>query len=208
MRQHKQKCGPDMNYSLRACTDTPQSVTYPEVLPGSSRLADHQPDQSTRYVGPLQTLRRVSGRLSKFFHGREKLEVAQPRRLLVVDDEESICFSMKEYFTHHGFTVETASEVEQAERMIRQGQYEVIIQDLRLGTTANPDGLDIIRLTHECSPETRIVVLTAYGSSEVETEAKESGADAFLRKPQPLSQVAQVVRGLLESPRRWAIPQH
>src|SRR4030095_4260202 len=155
---------------------------------------------------PLQTLRRVSGRLSRLFHSREhKVEVA-PRRLLVVDDEESICFSMSEYFTHHGFSVETASEVEQAERMIKSGNYQVIIQDLRLGDTKNPGGLNMIRLAHEYSPDARIVVLTAYGSRDVETEAKASGADAFLRKPQPLSQVAQVVRGLIESPRRRADP--
>jgi len=197
-----------MTYSLRAFTETPDSVAYPEVLPGFSQLAERQSDQSLRYIGPLQKLKHVSGRLSKFFHGRERIEEVVQRRLLVVDDEESICFSMKEYFTHHGFAVEIASEVEEAERMIRRGSYEVIIQDLRLGTSANPDGLDMIRLAHECSPETRIVVLTAYGSSEVESEAKESGADAFLRKPQPLSQIAQVVRGLLESPRRWALPQH
>ena len=136
---------------------------------------------------------------------REKVE--EPlRRLLIVDDEEAIRFSMHEYFTHHGFSVETAEEVEQAERVIKAGKFEVIIQDLRLGTTKEPDGLTIIRLAHEYCPETRIVVLTAYGSNEVEIEAKASGADAFLRKPQPLSQVAQVVRGLLESPRRWAAP--
>jgi len=34
------------------------------------------------------------------------------RRLLVIDDEESICFSMADYFTQHGFSVETASEIE------------------------------------------------------------------------------------------------
>jgi len=45
------------------------------------------------------------------------------------------------------------------------------------------------------------VVLTSYGSPEIEAEARTAGADAFLRKPKPLSQVAQVVQGLIESPR-------
>jgi CheY-like chemotaxis protein len=53
----------------------------------------------------------------------------------------------------------------------------------------------------------KIVVLTAYGSAEVEDEAKRCGADAFLRKPKPLSQVAQVVEGLLESPPKQAVGQ-
>jgi len=191
-----------MKYSLRAFADALDTFSFFENTPES--IAQLAPTQKFS-LNPLPTLRRVSGRLTQLLHGREK--PAEPkRRLLVVDDEESIRFSMEEYFTHHGYAVETAQEVEQAERMIKTGKFEVIIQDLRLGTTKNPDGLTIIRLAHEFSPETRIVVLTAYGSHEVEAEAKASGADAFLRKPQPLSQVAQVVRGLIESPRRWAAP--
>jgi DNA-binding NtrC family response regulator len=155
--------------------------------------------------GPLQTLKRVSGRLRKFFHGHDSVPRSAPR-LLVVDDEESICFSMKEYFSHNGFIVDTASDVEEAERLIAQGSYKVIIQDLRMGPSRDHDGLRIVRMVHSRNPETRIVILTAYGSSEIEDEARLLGADAFLRKPQPLSQVAQVVRGLIESPRRTPPP--
>ena len=126
-------------------------------------------------------------------------------RLLVVDDEESICFSMSEYFSLQGYKVDTAREVEEAERLIESTDYKVVIQDLRLGATRNPDGLDIIRMIREQYPRTRIVVLTAYGSAEVEDEARRCGADAFLRKPKPLSQVAQVVQGLIESPPKQVV---
>jgi len=194
-----------MTQSLYVCAGTLHLSSYFENSAKFAQLVEPQNNQSFVSLSPLETLKKVSGRLMGFLHGREKVEEPR-RRLLVVDDEESICFSMQEYFTHHGYNVETAKEVDQAERLIKAGKYEVIIQDLRLGTTKNPDGLDIIRLAHECSPDTRIVVLTAYGSAEVELEAKASGADAFLRKPQPLSQVAQVVRGLIESPRRWVAP--
>jgi DNA-binding NtrC family response regulator len=126
-------------------------------------------------------------------------EVLTPR-LLVVDDEESICFSMSEYFSLQGYRVDTAQEMEEAEKLIEATEYKVVIQDLRLGTNRNPDGLDMIKLIRDQNPETRIVVLTAYGSVEMEDEARRCGADAFLRKPKPLSQVAQVVQGLIESP--------
>ena len=126
-------------------------------------------------------------------------------RLLVVDDEESICFSMSEYFSLHGYRVDTARELEEAEKLIEATEYKVVIQDLRLTTTRNPDGLDIIKMIRSQNPQTRIVVLTAYGSSEMEDEARRCGADAFLRKPKPLSQVAQVVQGLLEAPPKQAI---
>lgn len=108
---------------------------------------------------------------------------------------------MAEYFIHHGFEVDTASEIDQAERLINDSEYEVIIQDLRLGTPKYTAGLDIIRFTKQHSPDTKIIVLTAYGTAEIEDLARRTGALAFLRKPQPLSHVAQVVRGLMESPR-------
>jgi len=149
-------------------------------------------------------LKTVSGRLRELFRGREQNSQnaeSVPRKLLVVDDEESICFSMSEYFSQHGFKVDTAREIEEAESLLKKTEYKVIIQDLRLGATRHPDGIEIIKMVHQRNPDTRIVVLTSYGSPEAEAEARNAGADAFLRKPKPLSQVAQVVQGLIESPR-------
>jgi len=155
----------------------------------------------------MLTLKRVSGRLRELLLGRAQAGAVTDRtkpgstKLLVVDDEESICFSMREYFSQHGFKVDTAREIEEAEGLIKGTDYQVIIQDLRLGVDQRQEGIEIIKLVHEQNPETRIVVLTSYGSPEVEAEARRAGADAFLRKPKPLSQVAQVVQGLIESPR-------
>lgn len=119
--------------------------------------------------------------------------------LLVVDGEESICFSMKEYFTLQGYEVDTARELDEAERLVETKDYDVVIQDLRLGPALHPDGMELIDFVHEKDPLTRIIVLTAYGSAEMEEEAVRKGADAFLRKPKPLSHVAQVIQGLIES---------
>jgi two-component system nitrogen regulation response regulator GlnG len=155
---------------------------------------------------PLAKLKKVSGRLRRILSSHVESVNSEPRlpRLLVVDDEQSIRFSMSEYFGLHGFTVDMAREVEEAERLIETTDYSVTILDLRLGTTRNADGLEIVKLVHEKSPKTRVVVLTAYGSAEMEDEARRCGADAFLRKPTPLSQVAQVVQGFIESPPKRA----
>ena len=120
-------------------------------------------------------------------------------RLLVVDGEESICFSMREYFTMHGYHVDTAQELGEAERLVETTVYDVVIQDLRLGPGLRPDGLEMIKFIRSQNNHTRIIVLTAYGSAEMETIALEYGADAFLRKPKPLSDLAQVIQGLIES---------
>ena len=156
----------------------------------------------------MLNLKRVSGRLKELLlRGRGQTDRVETgaQNLLVVDDEESICFSMREYFSQHGFKVDTAREMEEAEGLIKATEYRVIIQDLRLGQARRPDGIEIIKLVHERNPDTRIVVLTSYGSPEAEAEARSAGADAFLRKPKPLSQVAQVVHGLIESPRSRSI---
>jgi len=152
------------------------------------------------------TLKKVSGKLRQIWHGRPEKASPDPQipRLLVVDDEESICFSMSEYFSLHGYRVDTACELDEAEKLIEATEYKVVIQDLRLSETRNPDGLDIIKMVRGHNAQTRIIVLTAYGSAEMEDEARRCGADAFLRKPKPLSQVAQVIQGLLESPTRQA----
>lgn len=155
---------------------------------------------------PFGTLKKVSGRLKQMWLGRDERsqrETPVPR-LLVVDDEESICFSMSEYFSLQGYKVDTASELEEAEKLLDATTYKVVIQDLRLTMTNSQDGLDMIKLIRAHNPQTRIVILTAYGSAEVEDEARRCGADAFLRKPKPLSQVAQVVQGLIEAPPRHA----
>lgn len=150
----------------------------------------------------MRKLKSVSGRLRRLFRGSNDAAATQVTpHLLIVEDEESICFSMREYFSQHGFKVDVAREVEEAEALIANTEYEVIIQDLRLDFTRRPGGIEIIKLVHDRAPKTRIVVLSSYGSAEIEETARRAGAHAFLRKPKPLSQVAQVIHGLIESPR-------
>ena len=180
-------------------------LTY-ALVTGSKTITAPAPGAETVKPNPFGTLKRVSGRLKKLWVGREEnshKDVPMPR-LLVIDDEESICFSMSEYFSLHGYRVDTAQELDEAEKLIGSREYKVVIQDLRLTATRNADGLGIIKMIRGQNPFTRIIVLTAYGSSEMEDEARRCGADAFLRKPKPLSQVAQVVQGLLESPPKHA----
>ena len=106
---------------------------------------------------------------------------------------------MEEYFTLHGYHVDTAQELGEAERLVEEKHYDVVIQDLRLGPVLKPDGLEMIKFIRRHNSHTRIIVLTAYGTLEMEKEALKYGANAFLRKPKPLSVLAQVIQGLIES---------
>ena len=114
-----------------------------------------------------------------------------------MDDEEPILFAMREYFTTKGYAVDCARETSEVEALIADNDYSLAILDLRLSGTHGNEGLDIIELVRAQSPQTRIILLTAYGSREIEAEARRRGADAFLHKPKPLSEVAKIASGLM-----------
>jgi DNA-binding response OmpR family regulator len=118
-------------------------------------------------------------------------------RILVVDDEESICLAMKDYLEHRGHEVDCASRLAEAEGLLTPGRYAIVIADLRLSATEPNGGLRLLRRVRELSPKTRTVLLTAYGSPEAESEARRMGVDALLAKAGGMREVASVVRGLL-----------
>ncbi|MBZ5526576.1 MAG: response regulator [Acidobacteriia bacterium] len=119
-------------------------------------------------------------------------------RALFVDDQEVILFAMREYFTSLGYEVECAGELGEAVGLVRERDYSVVIADLQLTGSGCTEGLDLVRAVREKSRATRVIMLTAYGSPEVEAEAKQCGVDVFLHKPQPLAEIARLAKLLLE----------
>ena len=118
-------------------------------------------------------------------------------KILVIDDEASICFAMSEYFNTLGYEVDCAQQIEEAESLLTLNYYSVIIADVRLAGVRDTGGIQIIKLARQLCPATKSIVLTAYGSTELEAEARAYGADAFLHKPRPLAEVARIVSGLV-----------
>ena len=118
-------------------------------------------------------------------------------RVLVLDDEPAILAAMGTYLRRQGYVVDCAKDRTEAERQLAAHEYACLIADVRMGDTVNAEeGLEIVSAVRERHPRTRIVVLTAYGTREVESEARRRGADAFLHKPKLLRDVADVVARL------------
>ncbi len=122
--------------------------------------------------------------------------VSEQRRLLIIDDEAAIRFALSDYFRECGWEVDAAAEKEEAEALLAHTEYAVVIADLRLTGIFGVEGLDIIELSRHLWPATRVVLLTGYGSPEIEAEARRRGADALLHKPLPLPELERVVSGL------------
>ena len=119
------------------------------------------------------------------------------RRILLVDDEQAILFPIARYFKALGCTVEKAEEPEEAVGLLRTRAYDLVILDLRLTRFGNADGLRVLQDLRERGESTSVIILSAYVSPEVEEEAVRLGANAVLRKPQSLADLAQVALGLM-----------
>jgi CheY-like chemotaxis protein len=122
-----------------------------------------------------------------------------PPRILVVDDQTSILFAMSEYLAAHGYVVDCALDDVEAMTLLGRHAYRVVIVDLRLTPARDDDGLDVLSFVHDHCPQTRTILLTAYGSPAVETDARRRGADVVLYKPQPLQGIARIVDELLSA---------
>lgn len=126
-----------------------------------------------------------------------KIGAASPR-LLLIDDEESILFAMWDFLTRHGYDVDQARNRREAENLLTSGEpYALVIADLRLDVSDPRGGLRLLRRAREISPRTRTILLTAFGSPDVEAELAALGADRLLSKPLPLDRVAHEVDLLL-----------
>lgn len=119
------------------------------------------------------------------------------QRILVVDDEEPIRFALEAYFTDQGYDVDCAGELDQAEALLAERSYAALIADVRLTGIDGTEGLSLAATARAQRPETCVVLLTAHGSHEVVAAARQLRVHAFLHKPKPLAEVAQIVTGLL-----------
>jgi DNA-binding response OmpR family regulator len=126
-------------------------------------------------------------------------------RLLIVDDEEAILFAMRDYFTFQGYEVDCARTVAEAENLLRLACYAAVVADLCLTGSAGYEGLDVLRKARACSQSCRTVLLTAFGTADLEREARRNGVDLFLHKPQPLPLIQQQLLALSSGPAKMSI---
>ncbi|HEX8618102.1 MAG TPA: response regulator [Thermoanaerobaculia bacterium] len=119
-------------------------------------------------------------------------------RILIVDDYQPILFSMRRYLTAHGFEVHCASEKEEAAALIAHTSYAAVVVDLRLTSTSENEGLEIVRIVKSHDARTPVVMLTAYSTAAIEAEALRLGAAAVLHKPLPVADILALTTRMIE----------
>ncbi len=110
--------------------------------------------------------------------------------ILIVDDEKQLTLSIVEFLeddfgTHGVFSVEDAIDY------LGKNDVDLIITDVKL---PGKDGFDLLLWGRENKPETKILMMTAYGSPELKKKAKKNGAILYTEKPLDLSQLRRILK--------------
>jgi two-component system response regulator PilR (NtrC family) len=119
-------------------------------------------------------------------------------RVLVVDDERSMRDLLAIMLRKNGYEVTLAEGGEAALGALRTGGFDLIITDLRMRKV---DGLAVLKASKELSPQTVVLVITAYASTETAVEAMKLGAYDYITKPFKLEEIRLTIDKALERKR-------
>jgi len=119
----------------------------------------------------------------------------QSSRVLIVDDEIAIRFSLTEVLRNEGYNVTAVESGEAALQQIEKQEFDLVLLDLRMKGIGGIEVLNSLRSLH---PDTCVIVLTAHASLETAVEALRQGAHDYLFKPCKTDQLRRSVRKGLE----------
>jgi len=122
-------------------------------------------------------------------------------KILVVDDEDTLRYFLRLHLEDKGYHVSEAANGQTALRLIAHNTFEVALLDLQL---ADMNGLEIMRHLRKITPDTSVIILTAYATVDSAIEALRQGAHDYLTKPYNTEELlASVADGIA---RRAAAP--
>ncbi len=116
------------------------------------------------------------------------------KHVLIIDDEEAVCWSLERALGREGYSVAVAASAEQGLKLAAERRPDAVILDVRL---PGMDGLTALGKLRETVPDVPAVVITAFGNLSTAVQAIEGGAFDYLTKPFDLSRALDVVRRAL-----------
>ena len=119
-------------------------------------------------------------------------------RVLVVDDDQGIRYTLREILEASGLAVDEAADGEAALAQFAAVPADLVITDLRMPKL---DGMALLARLQAQSPRPRVVVITAHGSERQAVAAMQAGAFDYFRKPFEIEELLAVVRRAVESTR-------
>jgi two-component system nitrogen regulation response regulator GlnG len=119
------------------------------------------------------------------------------QHVLLIDDEEAVCWALQRALTRDGLSVAVAGTAEQGLELARQQRPNAIVLDVRL---PGMDGLTALQRFRDITPGVPVLVVTAFGDLPTAVKAVEGGAFDYLTKPFDLAQALEIIRRALTHP--------
>lgn len=119
-------------------------------------------------------------------------------RILVADDERGMRELLAIILKGEGHTVTVAERGDQALEMVRREPFDLVITDLRMPKV---DGLEILKAVKDSTPETAVIMISAFSSTEAAVEALKLGAYDYITKPFKVDEVKVIIQNALEQKR-------
>lgn len=117
------------------------------------------------------------------------------KKILVVDDEIGIRESLQKILQKEGFSVETASNGEEAFKTIRKGDIDLLITDIRM---AGMDGVELLKISKSVSPFTEVIMITGNASVDTAVDSMKQGAYDYITKPFKKADILRAVNKAIE----------
>lgn len=120
--------------------------------------------------------------------------INKTRRILIVDDDPSMRLALSETLESCGYDVESADNGSEALQKFQTQSFEIVITDMRM---PHLGGMDVLKGVKKISPQTPVILITAYGTVSTAVEAMKEGASEFIMKPFSLDDLQGVVKNVL-----------
>ncbi len=115
--------------------------------------------------------------------------------ILVVDDEKSLRDFLAIMLEEEGYKVFTAHSADSAVKLIKENIFDLILTDIRMGKSS---GINVLESAQKILPDTPVVMMTAYASTETAVDAMKKGAYDYISKPFKIDDVQLIVKNAIE----------
>src|SRR4030066_2111454 len=118
------------------------------------------------------------------------------KKVLIVDDEETLTWSMARSLSKDkdNYEVLIANNGREALNFLKKSKVDLVISDIRMPDINGLDLLVRIKMEH---PQTKVIIMTAYGSSDVQKEAKRRGPLFYIETPFEFSDIRKIIIDLI-----------